>query len=196
MKIGDRLFVEEDGKFWPLRDSPREPRRLVVRATVIWLSSTVVRVKLPKLRVKLSNRTYELPETKRDLDRFQPRYSWSNNRMEPDEACEWTDKAFYPKVDGVWVTADKASYYTSAAWQSHQGTFADIEDKSKRPPPDRSRLGIHAKLLGIDPQADRDQVIAAFREKAKTAHPDRGGDPTFFRQLIEARDAFLSAMGK
>jgi curved DNA-binding protein CbpA len=53
-------------------------------------------------------------------------------------------------------------------------------------------LRAHAKLLGIETTAGRAQVIDAFREKVKSAHPDGGGDPAAFRLLIEARDAMLT----
>ena len=38
-------------------------------------------------------------------------------------------------------------------------------------------------------------MIAAFRRKAKTAHPDVGGTAEMFRLLVEARDRPLAAIG-
>lgn len=55
--------------------------------------------------------------------------------------------------------------------------------------------GNHARaLLGVPPHAPEDQVRRAFRDAVRVAHPDRGGDPATFRQLVEAR-AVLSRMG-
>ena len=50
----------------------------------------------------------------------------------------------------------------------------------------------HARLLGVGDMASREEVIAAFRAKAKTAHPDTGGDPEEFRRLVLARDLLLA----
>lgn len=36
-----------------------------------------------------------------------------------------------------------------------------------------------------------DAIKAGFREKAKTAHPDAGGDPDEYRRLVQARDLLL-----
>ncbi len=43
------------------------------------------------------------------------------------------------------------------------------------------------RLLGLGADADRTQVDAAFRSLARRHHPDRGGDPSHFRLLLEAR---------
>lgn len=43
-------------------------------------------------------------------------------------------------------------------------------------------------LLGLPDAFDRDQVVAAFRDKALIHHPDQGGDAAMFRQLVAARD--------
>ena len=44
-------------------------------------------------------------------------------------------------------------------------------------------------VLGLPASADEGEVRAAYREKAKIVHPDRGGDPADFRQLQEAYTA-------
>lgn len=40
--------------------------------------------------------------------------------------------------------------------------------------------------LGVGPGADGHALRAAFREAAKRYHPDRGGDPLAFREVMEA----------
>lgn len=40
--------------------------------------------------------------------------------------------------------------------------------------------------LGVGPGADAHALRAAFREAAKRNHPDRGGDPLAFRQVMDA----------
>ncbi len=53
----------------------------------------------------------------------------------------------------------------------------------------------HWDLLGLQPGASPDAIEAAFRAKAKTAHPDKGGSAEAFRMLNEARLAALAEIG-
>jgi outer membrane protein assembly factor BamB len=41
-------------------------------------------------------------------------------------------------------------------------------------------------VLGVETSATTMQIRSAYREKAKRAHPDAGGDPAAFRRLLEA----------
>ena len=47
------------------------------------------------------------------------------------------------------------------------------------------------RLLGLAPGATDDQIESAFRKAARRHHPDVGGDPAKFRELVDARN-FLS----
>jgi hypothetical protein len=42
------------------------------------------------------------------------------------------------------------------------------------------------QVLGVAPGAGRDEVKAAYREKARELHPDRGGDAAAFSRVNEA----------
>lgn len=48
------------------------------------------------------------------------------------------------------------------------------------------------RMLGVSATATVDEIHAAFRRKAREHHPDAGGDPAIFRQLVEARNRLLS----
>lgn len=50
-------------------------------------------------------------------------------------------------------------------------------------------------VLGIAPTRSSDVIAAAFREKAKTAHPDAGGSTDRMAELSAARDAALREIG-
>lgn len=45
----------------------------------------------------------------------------------------------------------------------------------------------HYEALGIPRSATADDVKRAFRERARSAHPDKGGNPADFRRIEEAR---------
>jgi hypothetical protein len=47
------------------------------------------------------------------------------------------------------------------------------------------------EVLDVDPDAPAEVVKAAFRTKAKHAHPDQGGSRTEWQQLQNAREAML-----
>lgn len=48
--------------------------------------------------------------------------------------------------------------------------------------------------LGLDHNATREQVVAAFRERALRAHPDHGGTAEQMQELLKVRDAALAAV--
>ena len=52
------------------------------------------------------------------------------------------------------------------------------------------------KVLGIDrqPPLTREDVLIAFKLKAKQHHPDNGGDPDLFRIIVAARDHLLETV--
>lgn len=47
-------------------------------------------------------------------------------------------------------------------------------------------------VLGVSPEATEDQILNAYRAKAKTAHPDKGGSSEAFDQLSQAKDIALA----
>jgi len=50
--------------------------------------------------------------------------------------------------------------------------------------------------LGVQPPCTEAEVLAAYREKVKTCHPDRGGDKRRFLALQRHFEAALSYLGK
>lgn len=47
------------------------------------------------------------------------------------------------------------------------------------------------KILGLNPEATEDEIDAAFRAKAKSAHPDAGGSHDQMARLNAARDELI-----
>lgn len=48
------------------------------------------------------------------------------------------------------------------------------------------------RLLGLTPGSSDDQIESAFRKAARRHHPDVGGDPAKFRELVDARNLLSS----
>jgi hypothetical protein len=46
-------------------------------------------------------------------------------------------------------------------------------------------------VLGVRPDASRDEVMQAYRRKAKAAHPDAGGSAAKMAEVNAAKDAAL-----
>lgn len=53
--------------------------------------------------------------------------------------------------------------------------------------------GRRPDALGLSPAASVTELKAAFRARALTAHPDRGGDPETFRRLVSDHRAAVAA---
>jgi hypothetical protein len=51
------------------------------------------------------------------------------------------------------------------------------------------------EVLGVDRTATRGQIVAAYKSKAKLAHPDVGGSHEAMQTLTQARDAALEHLG-
>ncbi len=48
-------------------------------------------------------------------------------------------------------------------------------------------------LLGVARNATSQEIASAFRDRARTAHPDKGGDPAVFLRLKHAREVLCDA---
>jgi hypothetical protein len=59
--------------------------------------------------------------------------------------------------------------------------------KAPPPPPPKPEPTPDMKLFGLKRGFTKEQLLMAFRAKAKEYHPDHGGDPNKFRMYIEAR---------
>lgn len=68
-------------------------------------------------------------------------------------------------------------------------TFGFDEPRRALPAPQRSA----AEELGLSTSSKptREQVKAAFRQRALAVHPDRGGSSDDFRKAVQARDTLL-----
>ena len=51
-------------------------------------------------------------------------------------------------------------------------------------------------VLRVDPDADEAEVKRAFRRRAKETHPDQGGSPAAFREVVAAYEAIAAGEGE
>jgi hypothetical protein len=79
-----------------------------------------------------------------------------------------------------------------AEWEEFKRRHAGrIIQRQSRPTNPRADLA----LLGLTPQASRVEIRRAFLMKAKTAHPDLGGNADAFRSLMEAYHRLTEGKG-
>lgn len=64
------------------------------------------------------------------------------------------------------------------------------ERDAARQPTDINRVKAYRRL-GLEPGADATTVRAAYRQKVKEVHPDRGGDEEAFKQVTEAYETLV-----
>ncbi len=51
-------------------------------------------------------------------------------------------------------------------------------------------------VLGVEPDASRNEILDAFRERVKETHPDHGGSDEAQQRVIRARDELLGGDGQ
>lgn len=64
------------------------------------------------------------------------------------------------------------------------------------PPPDQFGGRTCWEVLGIQPHAPRERIEAAYRDLARTAHPDAGGSGADMADINAARAAALASVGQ
>lgn len=189
-RVGDVLTVEEEGGFSLAHDVGRLPARLTLEAEITWIDRRDLWVRLPETRIILSEQALRLPVTTIKLPRQTETFSWRSQSFELGEAQRWDGAPFYGSLQGRAVAAERASYFTAEAWAAHLRSLGELAPEEAGGGAMTGLVG-HAARLGVALDAGRDDILEAFRRKAKTAHPDAGGDPEDFKRLLVAREALL-----
>ena len=114
------------------------------------------------------------------------RYRGEIARLDRQNLWHWW--AFYRRVRFVSSRTGRIAAALDEIWWERFAA-AGAPPPAMQMPLERARL-----LLGLPADYSRDDVLAAFRRKAKEAHPDVGGTAEMFRVLVEARDRLLTAL--
>jgi hypothetical protein len=116
------------------------------------------------------------------------RYRGATARLNREALWYWW--AWWRGVMFVSSRTGRIAAELDAYWQRRYGHVAGGPPPSMRMPLAEARA-----MLGVGENYTREEVIAAFRRKAKEAHPDVGGTAEMFRLFVEARDRLLEAIG-
>ena len=185
-RAGDILIAEEESGFAFTDQGERLPPRLQVEADITWIDRNDLWVRLPEVQLVFEDQAFMLPSKKIKLPRRSKAFSWRTQAFEPVEASSWEAAPFYAPFKGRRVTMGRANYYAKDAWDDRQRSLGAVPEALPS-----AGLAGYAAYLGVDLDANRDQVLEAFRLKVKKLHPDAGGDPEDFKRLLLAREALL-----
>jgi hypothetical protein len=116
------------------------------------------------------------------------RYAGVTARLDRMNLWQWW--AFWRGVCFVSSRTGRIAKELDDIWHQRYGHATGGPPPAMQMPLEQARL-----LLGLPANYSKADVLAAFRSKAKQAHPDVGGTPEIFRLLVEARDRLLTALG-
>lgn len=97
--------------------------------------------------------------------------------------------AAYAAIRGVWEVA--AVLLVLALWTAMTARQRPVIRKVADPVRDIG-LSEARSILGVGPQASRDEIQAAYARLIRMAHPDKGGTAGLAAQLNAARDRLLN----
>jgi hypothetical protein len=115
------------------------------------------------------------------------RYGGTTARLDRRRLWYWW--AFWRGVRFVSSRTGRIAAELERLWWERYGTTGSV------PPSMQMPLAEAMELLGVPADYTKQDVLTAFRRKAKEAHPDLGGTAEMFRKLVEARDRLLAALG-
>jgi hypothetical protein len=115
------------------------------------------------------------------------RYAKEPARLDREKLWRWW--VFWRGVPFVSSRTGRIAAELDKLWHRRYGTTGTT------PPSMQMPLADAIALLGVKADYTKADVLAAFRRKAKAAHPDAGGTAEIFRKLVEARDRLLAALG-
>lgn len=83
--------------------------------------------------------------------------------------------------------ADLASEYVEDATRDLDGSPEDLIGRATGKAKEKEDRARAMSILGVS-TTDKEAVAAAYKEKVKTAHPDKGGSAEAFQRLTWARE--------
>ena len=116
--------------------------------------------------------------------------TYAGEKARLDREALWKGWAVWRGVKFVSSRSGHAAKFLDESWQESYGRAA-----GGVPPVMQMPLAEAVALLGVPPDFNKHDVLAAFRREVKKAHPDAGGTEEMFRKLVEARDRLLASLG-
>ena len=68
-----------------------------------------------------------------------------------------------------------------------QGGFPGFGGQEREPPKEAETTKYY-EILGVDKTASSQDILKAYRQLARTMHPDKGGDPKVFAEITQAKE--------
>lgn len=172
-----------------IQQIPAEHRGRLIELfeAVRWEHLTTTRQKIEKLIEEIPRADLRrMRELARDDNPYRNFYhvipGWVGEQvsLKTLKSCrEWLAKT--PAEREQWFTDAAAAI---AELKATDEFYKRVHEQAKRQATPRGAKSYH--VLGIQPGATRAEIKAAFRQKAKTSHPDHGGDPEEFKRLMAA----------
>ncbi len=113
-------------------------------------------------------------------------------------AEEWLAKlasarGFQPKVREVLPVVERYihKHFLSEDWLDGLREAMRVECSFALPALRRLNASPYHLILGVGAGATKTEIRSAFRRLARKFHPDRGGDPAKFRELVAAFEALV-----
>ena len=108
----------------------------------------------------------------------------------------WIFAAVSAALPFIWRLASLLRFLPWIARLTGHGRAASADDNgagANRPARSDGRMSREeaAELLGVAPDAEREEILAAHRRLMQRLHPDRGGTDYLAARLNEARDRLL-----
>jgi hypothetical protein len=134
-----------------------------------------------------------------------PRYPYANARPDdPGAVIRWTmdGEQYAAACDAYTSLADNVRslyYYLKEKRKMEQRPVTTGESEfanARLPGPEDMDDTVVAerpahRVLGVDPDADEEKIVEAYRSRVKEAHPDNGGTTEEVRRVREAREELL-----
>jgi len=183
----DRLLTEHQ---LTMADVKKQPP-LIARAYDVPYKKTLLQlleyefnqISQANIQKVAENHAFDLKKTREEL------HSGEVEKMQKPSSRHLPSCPTHPELKAYYQELDRKDR------KAYEKFFSSVPPKSAPPPKAKfDGLEPYRLLLGVDRQATKEQIIAAYRAKALKCHPDKNGDEDLFKAIAEARDKLLASI--